>query len=290
MQRSTILVLSTIAAAALVVARVAAQGVGLLDGVRVSEENGAATVTIDVSERVRYLSHALSPSGTVLQVRLRRVDTSSDDTDGISGRDNLVPTGNEARLVGGISYEGGAGDEGTLIVRFTRSVRPTVYQRGDQQSISISLPADSGSLREPSPVPGPELSPAPAAGGAGSAASVPPASAMPEGTDAPISGAMEGARRAMIAKDYTTAVQLLHQGAAIRRSRVQAGGAGASRRGSGKEQPPRARQSRVRGIPTALSHGGRSRSRSPALGSVARCRSAARRCGESTAARRRRLR
>jgi hypothetical protein len=220
MQRFTVHALSTVAAGALVFSRVAsvgAQGVGLLDGVRVSEERGIAVVTIDVSERVRYLSHALSPSGTVLQVRIRRVATSSDDAGGNSGRDTLIPADYEARLVSGVSYEGGAGDEGTLSVGFRRPVRPTVYQRGDQQSISISLPLDVGARREPTPMPASEPSPpapgaeAPSVVGGDAAtgeAPTPAPSAMPIESDASAAAVMEKGRRAMIAKDYTAAVQL----------------------------------------------------------------------------------
>jgi hypothetical protein len=210
MQRPAIHVLSTAAAlivAAGHVASVQAQGVGLLDGVRVSEEHGRAVVTIDVSERVRYLSHALSPSGAVLQIRIRRVTSSSDDSSGNSGRDTLVPADQEARLVSGVSYEGGAGDEGTLSVEFTRAVEPTVFQRGDQQSISISLPLAGDDRQHSSPTPA--MQPLSTAGE--TPAAIPPSPPTPGSADAldtSTAETMERARQAMIAKDYAASVQL----------------------------------------------------------------------------------
>jgi hypothetical protein len=189
----------------------AAQSAGLLDGLRVAEDGDRAVLMIDLTEPVRYVGHSLSPSGTVLQVRLTRAGGGViGGATASTGRTSLTPpAAGVGRVVTEITYQGGGGEAGMLTVRFGLAVRPTVSQGTDRRSISIILPL-AEITASPAQTAAPTESATPAmATASGAAAEGTTLSPSGDAAAAGVAAEMERARQAMIAKDYAAAVRLL---------------------------------------------------------------------------------
>jgi hypothetical protein len=188
---------------AVAVPRASRAGSGVVDGIRSFKRDGDLAIEVDLAVEAQYLSHALSASGDVLQIRLLRVNSSRSDTAEISGRDRVEPTGALAALVSEVSGGGEPTTDFTLTVRFTRAVHPIVGQGANRQVLSIRLPAEdvpelkSAGFRDES---------------VGTPSSAPPTdrSSQPSVQDFEMTGEpMEDARRAITANDYPAAIRLL---------------------------------------------------------------------------------
>lgn len=202
--RFTALVIRALAVLSFVVAvpRASQAGSGIVDGIRSFKRGSGLVIEVDLAAEAQYLSHALSASGDVLQIRMLRVNSSPSDTGEVSGRDRVEPGGALAALVKDVSGGGEPTADFTLTVRFTRAVHPVVGQGANRQMLSIRLPETD--VPEVKSAGSPEVAGTPGSDPGPDRTSQPAVQAFEMTGDS-----MEDARRAITANDYPVAIGLL---------------------------------------------------------------------------------
>lgn len=170
-------------------------GSRILDEIQVVSKGDAEVILIHFAVPVRYVQHLPASSGTLLQIRMRPITAADFDADS-PHHESLQWSPSRKVPLAEVSLDGENIGDSTLVLRFNRSVTFNVVPGEDFRSIGIELVKSTAAAEW---LPGPS-SQAPEK-------SAPAETSQPSGASAgPDAGIMEQGRRALIDKDYPSAI------------------------------------------------------------------------------------
>ena len=111
----------------------------VLSGVQVAEDRSCAVVKVNLNFPVRYLSHFPLNAGRELRIKLRSIEISPSDREGLLGRESVRPPASDLADIRKIEYEGDNPAGPVLTFSFRDEANYKVGQGTDFRSLIVAI-------------------------------------------------------------------------------------------------------------------------------------------------------